>query len=237
MTIEILFSDFFLFGERGNTEYIEKAFEGANIIKTEIYDEVYFKDNDVDFIFMGPMTEHNLERVANKLMPYKERIEELINKGTYFLVTSNAMEIFGEEIVDNNGKISPSLGIFNFKVKRNFRDRHSVAVMGEYNGYNVMGYIASFSEFFGIKDNHFLNVTRGYGDNRKANVEGIKKNNFYGTQLLGPVLVTNPPLIKEIKKGLTNDDSIPYEDRMERAYKTREELYTNNKEFTHQSAH
>ena len=234
INIEILFSDFFLFGERGNVEYIEKTFEGSNIIKTEIHDKPFFVENDVDFIFMGPMTESNLERVANVLKKHKERIVELIEKGTHFLITSNAMEIFGSKIITNKGIESPCLGIFDFCVRRNYDDRHDIAVMGEYNGFNIMGYIASFSEFYGIEENHFLKVSRGYGDNKKAKFEGIKKNNFIATQLLGPILVTNPPLMKEIKMKLLSDNSIPFEERVERAYKIREDLYTNNKEFTNQ---
>lgn len=232
--IEILFPDYFLFGERGNVEYIEKTFEGSNIIRTSISDEPFFVKNKPDFIFMGPMTEKHLELVALKLIPFKERIKELIDEGTYFLITSNAMEIFGTKIITNRGVESPSLGIFDFTVRRNFDDRHDIAVMGKYNGYNVMGYIATFSEFYGIENNHFLDVSRGYGDNRRADKEGIKVNNFYATQLLGPILVTNPPLMKEIKYGITGDDSIPYEKRVMKAYKIREHLYTENREFTHQ---
>ena len=53
MKIEILYSDFLLYGDRGNVEYIEKNFGSENIIKTEINDTPYFADHPVDYLY-GP---------------------------------------------------------------------------------------------------------------------------------------------------------------------------------------
>lgn len=47
---------------------------------------------------MGAMTERTQEKVIKKLMPYKEKINELIEKGVVFLCTGNALEIFGKYI-------------------------------------------------------------------------------------------------------------------------------------------
>ena len=40
--------------------------------------------------------------------------------------------------------------------------------------------------------NHLFKVISGYGDNLKSEYEGVKYNNFYGTYLIGPLLIRNP---------------------------------------------
>ena len=52
---------------------------------------------------MGAMTERTQEKVIKKLMPYKEKINELIEKGVVFLCTGNALEIFGKYIENEDG--------------------------------------------------------------------------------------------------------------------------------------
>ena len=39
---------------------------------------------------------------------------------------------------------------------------------------------------------------KGVGLNIKAKYEGIRVNNFFGTYLVGPILVLNPPFTKYI---------------------------------------
>ena len=39
---------------------------------------------------------------------------------------------------------------------------------------------------------------KGVGLNKKAKYEGIRVNNFFGTYLVGPILVLNPPFTKYI---------------------------------------
>ena len=76
----------------------------AEIIKTEINSEPAFVTQDIDMIYMGPMPENIQEVAIRKLRPYKEKIEELIKKNVVFLVTGNAVELFGKYIEneDNN---------------------------------------------------------------------------------------------------------------------------------------
>ena len=48
--------------------------------------------------------------MIEKLAPYKKRIMELIGSGAFFLVTGNALEVFGQRIEDRDGTVVECLG-------------------------------------------------------------------------------------------------------------------------------
>ena len=99
MKIETLFPEFCnLFGDISNIKYLKECLPEAEFIDSPIDQEPAFVKEDVNLIYLGPMTERTQEKVINKLQPYKERIIELINKGTVFLFTGNALEILGKYI-------------------------------------------------------------------------------------------------------------------------------------------
>ena len=111
-TIEILFPEFCnLYGDISNMKYLQKCIPEANFIETTFNEEPTFVKNNVDLIYMGPMTEKMQEKVIEKLKPYKERIEELIEKNVVFLITGNALEVFGKYIEKENGSKIEALGI------------------------------------------------------------------------------------------------------------------------------
>ncbi len=104
MKIEILFPEFCnLFGDISNMKYLKKCLPNEEYIETSIEDEPAFLNQDIKFIYMGAMTERTQEKVIKKLMPYKEKINELIEKGVVFLCTGNALEIFGKYIENEDG--------------------------------------------------------------------------------------------------------------------------------------
>ena len=98
--IEFIFSDFCnIYGEAYNMEYISRCNSEIEVINTLHSEEPVFVRENVDMIYMGCMTERLQEEAIEILMPYRERIVELIKGGTIFLVTGNAIEIFGREML------------------------------------------------------------------------------------------------------------------------------------------
>ena len=104
MKIEILYPEFCnLNGDMGNVKYLKKCLPEAEFIETAIEEEPAFcTQNDLSLIYMGTLSERSQEIVIKKLMPYKERIEELINMGQVFLFTGNSVEVLGEYIVNED---------------------------------------------------------------------------------------------------------------------------------------
>lgn len=104
MKIEILFPEFCnLFGDMSNIKYLKMCLPDAEYIETGMDEEPAFIKNDVNLIYMGPMTERTQEKVIVKLKPLKERLKELIEKGTCFLFTGNAVEVLGKYIENEDG--------------------------------------------------------------------------------------------------------------------------------------
>jgi CobQ-like glutamine amidotransferase family enzyme len=121
------------------------------------------------------------------------------------LATGNAYEMFGKQITlekrDNIGKddiISEGLGIVDFDVIR-LKDRitSDIIYSSNYLDNKVVGFINKMSEI-----NHNLNplfkVEFGIGENNKNDYEGVKFKNFFGTYVIGPILVRNPELLNKI---------------------------------------
>ena len=223
-TIEILFPEFCnLYGDISNMKYLQKCIPEANFIETNFGEEPAFVKNDVDLIYMGPMTEKMQEKVIEKLKPYKQRIEELIEKNTVFLITGNAIEIFGKYIENEDGSKIESLWIFDIYSKRNMMKRHNSNFIGKYEDIEIVGFKSQFTQSYGNnEENYFSKVEKGIGLNPESILEGIQKNNFIATYLIGPILILNPEFTKKIleKMGI-EEPKIAFEQDVKNAYEQR----------------
>ena len=67
-----------------------------------------------------------------------------------------------------------------------------------------------------------MDIIGSYGASKEAKVEGVKRNNFFGTYLLGPFLISNPLFTKELMKKLGVENPVlPYEADIMKAYEVR----------------
>lgn len=202
MKIEVLYPEFGnLFGDNSNISYLKKCMPEAEIVETEINQEPAFVNEKIDFIYLGPCSERAQEIIIQKLKPYKEKIEELIDNNTIFLFTGNAVEVLGEYIENEDGSKVEALGIFQIHAKRDMMNRKNSNVIGKYEDIEIVGFQSQFTTLHGDnKDNHFLELEVGMGTEEEPSFEGIKKNNFIGTYVIGPILILNPLFTKKIMK-------------------------------------
>ena len=164
------------------TQDIKKCLPDAEIIKTEINSEPAFVTQDIDMIYMGPMPENIQEVAIRKLRPYKEKIEELIKKNVVFLVTGNAVELFGKYIENEDGSRIEALSIFDIYAKRDMMHRHNSIFLGKYEDIEIVGVQSQFTMTYGDNENnYFVEAEKGIGLNKESKLEGIKQNNFIGT--------------------------------------------------------
>lgn len=223
MKIEILYNDYLIFGDGANVDYIVKCLPDAEIIHTSIHDTPYFAENEPDLIYMGAMSENNQERAIEALMPYKNRLIELIEKGTHILFTSTSCDVLGKYIIDGDRKIE-CLGLFDFTVERKMLRRFNAMTLGNYNGIEMMG----FKSQFGVAtpsegcNEFFFDVTRGSGLYKDFNKEGFKRNNLIATYIIGPFLVVNPLFTKQWLSEITKEEiTLPFENVAMECYKNR----------------
>ena len=181
MKIEMLYPEVCnLFGDISNIKYLKKCLPDAEIIKTEINSEPAFVTQDIDMIYMGPMPENIQEVAIRKLRPYKEKIEELIKKNVVFLVTGNAVELFGKYIENEDGSRIEALSIFDIYAKRDMMHRHNSIFLGKYEDIEIVGFKSQFTMTYGDNENnYFVEAEKGIGLNKESKLEGIKQNNLF----------------------------------------------------------
>lgn len=206
MKIAYLYYDFLnLYGESGNIKIISNILK-YNKVKHEILylsldDELEF--DKYDLVYIGSGTEDNLLISLKHLSKYKNDIKKYIEDNKFMLVTGNSVDMFGKKIDDNK-----ALNIFEYEVTKGKRKMEEVY----YN--KILGFI----------NNNSYN-------NKYCDTDIIRHNNFYGTYILGPILVRNPHLVKQFLNNLTNK-KLKYDLKLEtKAYN---EFIKNFKENTNE---
>lgn len=197
------------YGEQGNVLALKTAIEYAgfkvNIKTLSVDDEIDFEKYDIFYMGMG--TKRNQEIVRKDILKYKEKIENVIDK-KMFIMTGNSYELFGKKIDDKK-----CLGIFNFSSKTTDRIVGEQVFKSDIIKETIIGFQNRFSSN-NIKDDYLFGVIKGTGNDLESKVEGIHKNNFFGTYLLGPILIRNPyfkdALLKYIGIDKVNTKLVDY---------------------------
>ena len=161
--IEMLYPEICnLFGDYANVKYLASCIEDVKVINTHLTDKPSFLNEDVDFIYMGSMTEKSQELVIERLKPYTEKIKEMIDKNKVMLFTGNAVEILGNYIEKDDGSKIEALGILNFYAKRQMMNRVNSLILGEFE-------IASEKNKENSNENSNVNSNVNSNENSKEN--------------------------------------------------------------------
>jgi lipid II isoglutaminyl synthase (glutamine-hydrolysing) len=182
-----------MYGENGNMRSIVKALEQQQIKVIvdfkSIDDKIIMKDYDL--IYIGTGTDENYELAKNDLKQYQNDLKEFINDNRFIIATGNALDLFSD------------LKILNFQTKKlDFR------IIGEQIYYVksldkiVIGFQNRDRVIINNQEKTLFEVNKGTGLDININKEGILHNNFYGTYLLGPVLIRNPYLLNYLVKKI-----------------------------------
>lgn len=227
MTIEVLYPKLCnLFGDSKNMPYFRRCLPDAEFVTTEITDEKpAFADRPVDMVYLGSMSEKAQLRVLKALLPYRDKIREMIESGVVFLATGNAWEVFTETIHNRTtGETAEGLDLFDLTTEIDLFDRYNGKDLGTVDGITIAGFRSQFSMVYGDNsEGYFLACERGIGINRGSRLEGVRRNNFMGTHLLGPILPVNPPFteylmgllgVTEPKAAFREEAMAAYEQRL-----------------------
>lgn len=211
MRIEVLFPEYCnLFGDLFNIKYLQLCLPEAERLDTHLWEEPALEAEGL--IYMGPMSESTQERVIKKLMPYRDRLRELIEGGTAFLLTGNAMEVFGSYIETGDGGRIEGLGLLPLWAKRDLMHRHNSVFLGDWQGQEVTGFKSQFTMAWPTEDGAksgaksgalgLFPVKKGVGLNKKCPYEGLHRNNLFATYLQGPILPLNPCFAKSLMEAM-----------------------------------
>ena len=190
-----------MYGESANVRALMHALD-----KQEVKYKVDFKSlheeikmMDYDFIYIGTGLDESYPIVLEDLKRYKEDLSKYIDANKFILVTGNALDLFSD------------LKILKFKsVKEDFR------IIGEqvYTTDLIKKYVIGFQNRDTVikeySETPLFKVTTGTGFAPNNENEGIRKNNFFGTYLLGPLLIRNPYLLEYFTKNLLKIKNLKY---------------------------
>ncbi len=226
-TVESLFPELCgIFAESASCEYLQRCSPEVDLRLTNHKDVPLFVSGEVDMVYLGCSPERRQEQIIELLRPYTDRLRELIDRGVIFLVTGNAVEIFGREIRDGERSI-PGLGLFDFySVRYMDRDRHNSQFLAPFTAedgreFTLLGHKSQFSFAYGDFASPLAELEYGVGMNPDTRAEGVRRNRFFGTYSLGPFLILNPPFTKYLLRLLGLEDALCFEKEAMEAYEYR----------------
>jgi CobQ-like glutamine amidotransferase family enzyme len=212
LTIEVLFPEIAnIHGDNANIRYLAQCRPDARIVYTALTNTPAFIGEAVDLVYLGALTEQGQRKAIERLRPYRDRIEALIEGGTSFLFTHNALEVLGSRIRNDDMAYDVAgVGVFQLESTLRMFGRYNGKVMGTIPAVGTEHPIVGYKSQFSMVDAPaalpgFLTADRGIGRNTTTPVEGVRVNNFMGTSLLGPLLVTNPHLTRSLLVQLDPD--------------------------------
>ena len=223
--IEVLFPEICnLYGDPFNIRYLRKCIADCSCTETHLSDIPEFVSENVDLVYLSPMTEKAQEIVIGKLLPFRERLKELIAAGKIFLFTGNAFEVLENYIEKEDGSRIEGLGILDAHAKRDMMHRFNSLFLGELDGIRILGFKSQFSQSYGDNSECFaFRSVRGCGINPESQLEGFRVNNLFATYLLGPILIVNPLFTKYLLRLLGQSDKLAFETEIMRAYEARKQ--------------
>lgn len=224
MKIEYLFPEYCnLYGDAFNIEFLRRCLPEATFIQTHLDETPRFLSEEMDLVYLGPMSERIQERVIEKLMPEKGALHGAIENGMNFLFIGNALEILGSHIENEDGSRVPALGILDLWAKRNLTTRHNSAFLGDMQGKKLMGFKTQFTMCYpGPSITGLATVEKGVGLNPDCPFEGVVAQHFIGTYLTGPLLITNPFFTKDLLSQLgAASAALPFEAQLLAAYEAK----------------
>lgn len=192
-----------LYGENGNIKALKKHLEEmgvrVNIEFLTINDVIDF--SRYDFVYIGAGTEKSQKLVLKHLLKYKKDIKNYIESNKFFLATGNSLELFGK-FIKTKDTTYKCLNIFDYEsYEEDFRMVDQAIFDMPLINEKIIGFQNQGSITRGIK-NHLFEVVRGVGSFPNSSYEGIHYKNFFGTYLIGPLLVRNPNLVSYMVKEL-----------------------------------
>ena len=234
MIIEMLYPELSnLYGDSANIKYLKDSFPEIEIIETNIGEcPTFLNKGKVDLVYRGTMTERGQQLFIDNASMYVDEMKDAIEQGQRFLVTGNAVEVFGKYIIDKTGEKIDCLKVFNYHTERDIlAKRFNSLYVGMYNDIKIVGFKSQFGHsFYDDEIEPLFDTIRGPGFNNKETREGIHYKNFMGTYLLGPLLILNPNFTIDFANEIGMSEFKPaFYDTAKAAYEMRLKQYTDDK--------
>ncbi|MDD3192835.1 MAG: hypothetical protein PHE47_03145 [Oscillospiraceae bacterium] len=200
-----------LYGDWGNLLAVTKGLDAMeiewNLDHKSLGDRPDF--SAYQMVYIGPGKARNLEEAAKDLMGQKEAVLTALEGDAVFLVTGNSRLLFGKSFTVPSGEIIPGIGLFDYTGQETGN-----VFISDVLAYPVFapetasyGFINRTAHIHGNDRDPLFTVAKGAGDSEAEGEshEGNLYRNFFGTWQLGPLLVKNPEILKELLRRLVGE--------------------------------
>lgn len=203
-----------LYGEHGNilvlTHHLEEHHIKVITHYLSIEDKIDF--NHYDLFYIGSGSNPSFKLVLKELMTHQNEIKECMKEKKFFLITGNALDFFGKMIHFEDGSIMNGLGILDYETFMTpFRIVGEQTLKFSKINEEVIGFENRASILKEVHEETLFTVKNGTGYAPKVKEEGIHKSNFFGTYLLGPILVRNPYLTEYLVSLILKKKNLEYQ--------------------------
>ena len=198
MVIAHLYSDLAnLFGSNGNMKAIYNYLKDVKI-KTELRyysvgDNIPF--DEIDLLFIGEASDDNLDIIKNDILKRKKEVKKYIESDKFVFVAGQTLKLFGTNSLE-------ILGFTPIELENRITGEFTVTtdlIEGKL--------IALYNQYSKVVDaeNYLFKFDTPFDGEA---YEGIKYKNFYGTYLMGPLLIRNPFFTEYLIDGLIKKSNL-----------------------------
>ncbi len=183
-----------LYGEYANllilARYLKE--EGADVAVRSVQPCDPIPEN-ASLLYLGCGTESASLRARRLLLDERDTLNGYREKGTPILATGNSFELFGKTISDDRFGTFDGLGFYDYTVSRTHEKRYlgDAVLTCPFFSDKVIGFINKCSSVTDVVSPLF-EAEMGPGNDNLTPGEGFTDGNFYGTSLIGPLLIRNP---------------------------------------------
>lgn len=216
VTILWLYDDLLdLYGDWANLLAVTKGLDAM-----EIQWEIDHKslDDEIDFsayqmVYLGPGKARNLARAARDFIHRKEAVLAAVERDTVFLVIGNSRLLFGKSFTNAQGEALPGIGLFDYTGQETGNVFISDVLAHPAFAPDIAsyGFVNRTAHIHGNERDYLFTVQKGAGDSEsdgggeESIHEGNLYRNFFGSWQLGPLLVKNPEILKELLRRLVGE--------------------------------
>jgi len=192
-----------LYGDYRNVDAIcqrikESGLE-VEVDRPELWDDLVL--DGYDLVYVGHGKAANLAEAARALVPHADDVRAHIDAGQVFFVTGNAQELFGTSLTTKDNDELPGVGLFPYRgVEKNEVYVTDMVATPVFNATEVFyGFVNRTAYLQGPNPYPLFHNVRGPGEGLESKgVEGVLYKNFFSTWAMGPALIRNPFLMREV---------------------------------------
>ena len=167
--------------------------------------------SEYDIVFMTHGKPHNVSAISEHFIKYKDNIKENVEKGKVFVVTGSSNMLLGKSFSMLDGKTYSGIGLFDCTAEEfdslYVSDADLVPEFAPEEKMFGTYYRCESVKFNTPNENRLFTVIKA--DPGKGSVgsgEGCRYKNLFATWCLGPVLVRNPLMMKEVLHCVLGED-------------------------------